>query len=91
MSKLVAACLCIAVSTAAVAAQGIGNLTISGNQVTATLDLPGISADLTLTFEQAVGLTAGNLGLSAQLVNPQDPNLLSRLPAGGLVTLPGAF
>ncbi|MBV8199706.1 MAG: hypothetical protein JOZ15_03690 [Acidobacteria bacterium] len=91
MSKLVAACLCIAVSTAAVAAQGIGNLTISGNQVTATLDLQGISADLTLTFEQAVGLTAGNLGLSAQLVNPQDPNLLSRLPAGGLVTLPGAF
>jgi hypothetical protein len=81
----------ILVSTAAVSAQGIGNLTITGNQVTATLDLPGVSADLKLTFEQAVGLTASNLGLSAQLVNPSDPNLLSRLPAGGLVTLPGAF
>jgi hypothetical protein len=91
MSKVLAAFLCVASSTAAVAAQGIGNLAISGNQVTATLDLPGISADLSLTFESAVGLTAGNLGLSAQLVNPQDPNLLSRLPTGGLVTLPGAF
>jgi len=81
----------LVIAAASASAQGIGNLTISGNQVTATLDLPGVSADLTLTFEQVVGLTASNLGLSAQLVNPNDPNLISRLPAGGLVTLPGAF
>jgi hypothetical protein len=95
MPKVVAAFLCavvcVVMSAAAVSAQGIGNLTISGNQVTASLDLPGISADLTLTFEQAVGLTAGNLSLSAQLINPQDPSLLARLPSGGLVTPPGAF
>jgi len=91
MSKVLAGFLSVLVSTAAVSAQGIGNLTITGNQVTATLALPGVSADLTLTFDQAVGLTAANLGLSAQLVNPNDPNLIARLPAGGLVTLPGAF
>jgi len=94
MSKIVAVffcvLLCVLSSAAAVSAQGISNLTISGNEVSASLDLPGIRADLTLSFEQAVGLTAANLGLSAQLVNPQDPTLLSRLPAGGLVTVPGA-
>lgn len=91
MPRVLVGFLSVLVATAAVSAQGIGNLTISGNQVTATVDLPGISADLTLTFEQAVGLTASNLGLSAQLVDPHDPSFLSRLPAGGLVTVPAAF
>src|SRR5215471_15451145 len=98
MSKVAAvAFLCLSLllgalgaGTAAVA-QGISNLTISGNQATASLDLPGVGADLTLTFEGAVGLTAASLGLSAQLVNAADPTLLARLPAGGLVTVPGAF
>jgi hypothetical protein len=91
MKQGLVAFLSVLVGAAALSAQGIANLTITGNQVTATVELPGVSADLTLTFEQAVGLTASNLGLSAQLVEPQDPNLLLRLPAGGLVTLPGAF
>jgi hypothetical protein len=94
MSRILAVFFCVLVcvllSAAAVSAQGISNLTISGNEVSASLDLPGITADLTLSFEQAVGLTAANLGLSAQLVNPLDPSLLTRLPAGGLVTVPGA-
>ncbi|MDP9121142.1 MAG: hypothetical protein M3O15_07205 [Acidobacteriota bacterium] len=77
------------VTPGAIAAQGVSNLVISGNEVTAALDLPGIHADLSLTFEQAVGLTPRNLGLSAQLVDPRDPGLLSRLPPGG--SLPAAF
>jgi hypothetical protein len=99
MPKAVVAFLLAALSSVAATAQGISNLVISGNQVTANLDLPGISADLTLTFEQVVGLTAGNLGLSAQLVNPADSTyagLLARFPApvppgAGTITLPAAF
>jgi hypothetical protein len=94
----VALLLAALLSVTAAAGQGISNLTISGNQVTATLDLPGIAADLTLTFEQAVGLNASNLGLSAQLLNPADlslAGLLARLPAvtfpAPAITLPAAF
>jgi hypothetical protein len=81
--------LLLSVSTAS--AQGIGNLHIAGNEVTASLDLPGVSADLTLSFEQSVGLSAANLGLAAQLVDPRDLGIIARLPAGGLVTVPGLF
>jgi hypothetical protein len=101
MPKVVVALLLAALPCVApAAAQGIGNLVISGNQVTAAIDLPGISADLTITFEQVVGLSGANLGLSAQLLNPLDAaysGLLARLPAtGGLpalpaITLPAAF
>jgi hypothetical protein len=102
LPKVVVALLAAALSSgAAAAAQGISNLVVSGNQVTATIDLLGISADLTLTFEQVVGLTAANLGLSAQLVNPADSayaGLLARFPAppatpapSGQIALPAAF
>jgi hypothetical protein len=91
MARLPVALLAAALHAAAAAGQGISNLTISGNEVTASLNLPGVSADLTLDFEQVVGLTPANLGLTAQLVSPNDPSLLQRLPAGGLVTVPGLF
>lgn len=71
-------------------AQGISGVSISGDTLTATIQLPGdLSADLTLEFDDVVGLSAASLGLSAEVVSPMA--LLSRLPAGGLVTLPGAF
>jgi Family of unknown function (DUF6689) len=85
------ACVLSLALAAAVSAQGISNLVISGNQATANLDLPGVSADLALSFEQVVGLSAANLGLSAQLVDPRDPGLIARLPPGGLTSVPGAF
>jgi hypothetical protein len=65
-------------------------LTISGNEVRGTIDLPGdIDADLTISFEDVIGLTSTALQASATLVNPVDPALLSRLPAG--VGVPAAF
>jgi hypothetical protein len=65
---------------------------INGNQLTAQIQLlGGVNADLTITFEQVVGLNPGALSLSATLVDPTDPALLSRLPTGGLVTIPAAF
>jgi hypothetical protein len=87
--------LTLLLGASAASAQGIANLHIAGNEVTASLDLVGISADLSLSFEQSVGLTASNLGLSAQLVDLHDLALALRLPSGGLGgalgALPGLF
>lgn len=86
---------CILAATLALPAaadDGIVDFTVDGNQVQATLDLgAGITADLTLTFEQAVGLTESSLGLSAELVDPMDQQLLSRLPDPSRASIPAAF
>lgn len=75
-----------------VSAQGITDATVHGNTVRATIALPGgVGADLSIRFEDVVGLSVANLGLSAALVNPSDLGLLARLPAGGLVSIPAAF
>jgi hypothetical protein len=47
-------------------------------------------ADMTLTFDSASGLTAANLGVSAELVSATDPALLSRLP-GTLTSIDTSF
>lgn len=44
-------------------------------------------ADLTLTFDDADGLSPAALGVSATLVNITDPALLARLPDPGLTAL----
>jgi hypothetical protein len=64
--------------------------TISGNELTARIELPGgVAADLSIKFENVVGLNAGALGLTATLVNPTDLNLVSRLGSG--VSIPSGF
>lgn len=68
-------------------AGGIANVTVSGNSAAVTVSLPlGLGADLTLSFDNVVGLSAANLGLSAQAVSLASPALLARLPAD---TAPG--
>ena len=63
---------------------------INGNELTARIELPGgIAADLTITFEQVVGLNPGALSINASLVNPLDAGLLARLPSGAAI--PGGF
>lgn len=65
---------------------------ISGSTASAQIELPGgIGADVSIVFEQVVGLTTASLGLSATLVDPADPALLSRLPDLSLVSVPAAF
>src|SRR5258708_37077045 len=67
-------------------------LTVSGNQAQADIDLPGgIEVDLTITFENVIGLTPSSLSVLATVVNPLDPTLLARLPGFLQVSLPGAF
>jgi Family of unknown function (DUF6689) len=64
--------------------------TISGNELTARIELPGgIAADLSVKFESVVGLNANALSLSASVVNPKDAILVSRLGSG--VSIPAAF
>ena len=64
--------------------------TVKGNELTARIEfLGGVAADLTITFEQAVGLNAGSLTITANLVNPLDATLLGRLPSGA--SIPAGF
>ena len=89
---LIAAVLAIVFGAPAARGQSPLPVLISGNTLTAKIQLPGgIGADLTIEFEQVVGLYPGALSLSAALVNPTDPSLLSRLPTGNLVSIPGGF
>lgn len=64
----------------------------SGNTATANIELLGQTlADVTLTFDQATGLSPASLGLSAELVSLSDPVLLARLPSQALTQLDSAL
>lgn len=73
-------------------ADGIVNPTVDGNALEAKVRLPGgVGADLTVAFEQVVGLSAGSLGLSASLLDAGDLMALQpRLPSQ-LVSVPAGF
>lgn len=63
---------------------------INGNELTAKIELAGgVAADLTITFEQVVGLNPSSLSITASLVDPLDASLLSRLPSGA--SIPAGF
>ncbi|MDC9503889.1 hypothetical protein PSH98_20570 [Pseudoalteromonas sp. Angola-18] len=65
-----------------VEATDIVSVNIHGNSAEAIIELPGgVSADITLEFENAVGLTAQNLGISAEVVDITSQALLQRLPS----------
>ena len=75
-------------------------LTVSGNEARAVVELPGgIGAEVTIAFDQVVGLNTRSLEVVATLVDPLDLGLLNRLPADAtglldpirLVTIPAAF
>jgi hypothetical protein len=67
-------------------------LTITNNTARGLVELPGgFGVELTLSFENVVGLHPGALDVTATLVNPLDLSLLARLPppAPGPLGLPG--
>jgi hypothetical protein len=86
------ACLALALIFASpLAAQGVVHPTVSENQVSLAVQLPGgLGADLTISFERVVGLSLANLGISAEVITPTSPALLSRLPSSR-VSIPAAF
>lgn len=66
-------------------ASGIASVTITGNEARAVVSLSAsLQADLVLAFENVVGLSVANLGLSAEAVDLTDPALLSRLAGVGI-------
>ena len=73
------------------AARAAVDVEVAGNTATAEIDIAGIGAELILTFDNATNLSASNLGISAQVVDPLDLALLSRLPALDLASLPSAL
>lgn len=91
MRKILVCLLLLLAAALPAAGQGIAgiiNWTVSGDTVQASVSLPGgLGTDLTLSFEDAVGLNLSNLGISAQLVNFLNlPAILSRLPSGSLLS-----
>lgn len=82
----------LASSASAVVLEQITEVEVDGNVVTARLELTsGAGADLTLVFEDAVGLSAANLGWSIELIDSLEAAaLLSRMP-DSLVSLPAGL
>lgn len=68
------------------------SVSVSGDTATVTVGSGSVPlADLTLSFDDASGLSASSLGISAQLVSPTDAALLARLPTPSLTQLDPAF
>ncbi len=68
------------------------SVNVQGNSAEAIISLPGgISADITLEFENAVGLTAENLGITAEVIDVSALSFLQRLPSSSAVTPAALF
>lgn len=73
-------------------ATGIAGAKVEGNALTAKVRLPGgVGADLSVSFEQVVGLSAENLGLSARLLDVADLALIANRLPSSLVSVPTGF
>lgn len=76
----------------AVHAAGIVDPVVTDNKLEATVSIiGGYEASLTIEFENAVGLSVDNLGLSAELISVTDTSLIDRLPEPSLMGLAGGF
>ena len=62
---------------------------VDGDTVTADIEIGTLEADMTITFENAIGLTAESIGISATTISVTDVSLLARLPSG--MSIPAAF
>jgi len=74
----------------AASAQTTFPLTVSGRTATAVIELPGgYAADLSLEFEDVVGLHAGALEVSARVLSPMEMlAVVSRLPGSVAASIP---
>lgn len=82
LSRLMLAAVFLLATTANAAAQTVPvRVTTVGNVATVEIGVIGQPlAELIVTFDDASGLSAASLGVSAELVSLDDPLLLARLP-----------
>jgi len=92
VSKLLTAAVLLSASQLALAQALPVSVNASGNNASAVIGEPTSPlAELSLTFQDASGLSAASLGVSAEQVNLTDVALLQRLPDINLTTLPSAL
>jgi len=92
VSKLLTAAVLLSASQLALAQALPVSVNASGNNASAVIGAPTSPlAELSLTFQDASGLSAASLGVSAEQVNLTDVALLQRLPDLNLTTLPSAL
>jgi hypothetical protein len=88
------AALLVATSARAQAVPQSLPVTVQASGDTATIEVKlgtEVLADLTLSFDDASGLSPSSLGVTAQLVSPTATSLLNRLPDGQLTQVPAAL
>lgn len=88
---LITAVLCTAVISAQGKAQTVTpmSVTVDGNTLQAKLSFNHtIEIDLSLEFENSVGLSASNIDISATLVDLNDASVLSRLTSSNISVVP---
>lgn len=91
---LAAAALLVATTARAQVAPQSLPVTVQASGNTATIEVKlgtQVLADLTLSFDDASGLSPSSLGVSAELVSATSPSLLNRLPDSQLTQVPGAL
>jgi hypothetical protein len=72
-----------ALAAPAPAAAAIVDIVIDGSEIRFGVSLPGgIAADVSLEFEEVVGLSAANLGLGVEVINPLNLGFRARMPSG---------
>lgn len=68
------------------------SVTVSGNTANVRIGAIGaVVADMTLSFDDASGLTPAALGISAETVSLSSAALLSRLPDGTMTSIPSSL
>lgn len=91
LSMSLALSAALALTCADALATGIVDAQVEGNTLEASIEVSsGVSAELTVDFENAVGLSADSLGLSAVVLSPMDVALLQRF-GDAAVSLAGGF
>ncbi len=66
-------------------------LTVADNTIQASISLSGnVAVDVTVEFENSIGLHANNIDIHATLLDPADPSITDRLPSS-LVNADNAF